>query len=33
MYYDNFVDVTDTNQIIKTFINTKTFLNYDPSYD
>ena len=33
MYYDNFLDVTDTNQIIKTFVNPKTFILYDPNYD
>ena len=33
MFYDNFLDVTDTNQIIKTFVNPKTFLTYDPNYD
>jgi len=33
MYYDNFLDVADTNQIIKTFVNTKTFVPFDPYYD
>ena len=33
MFYDNFLDVTDTNQIIKTFVNPKTFMTFDPDYD
>ncbi len=33
MFYDNFTDVTDTNQIIKTFVNPKTFMTFDPDYD
>ena len=33
MYYDNFLDVTDTNEIIKTFVNPKTFMTFDPNYD
>jgi hypothetical protein len=32
MFYDNFLDVTDPNQIIKTFVNPKTFMTFDPDY-